>query len=114
MDAELTFSDVVDMIRNNHEVDTGHKIGYAEAAKKLDKAIEPIIQNYNDTKQAIQAHIDKKVNEANKELFEALRGIWSNPPKEYVEQGSNELYWNRTSLLKILDTLEAEWENSNA
>ncbi len=63
MDAELTFSDVVDMIRNNHEVDTGHKIGYAEAAKKLDKAIEPIIQNYNDTKQAIQAHIDKRVNE---------------------------------------------------
>lgn len=61
-----------------------------------------------------QRYITSETKKANKELFKALRGIWSNPPKEYVEQGSNELYWNRTSLLKILDTLEAEWENLNA
>jgi hypothetical protein len=59
-------------------------------------------------------YITSETKKSNKELFKALRGIWSNPPKEYVEQGSNELYWNRTSLLKILDTLEAEWENLNA
>lgn len=54
-DRELTFSDVVQLIRK----DTG--IGYADAAQILDKAIEPHIkESIASLKQSLVAEIPKK------------------------------------------------------
>lgn len=45
-----TFSDLVDMVRNNYEAGLGIDIGYAKAAKAVDKAI--------------QGHVNQQVLEA--------------------------------------------------
>lgn len=49
-DSQITFSDLVDMVRNNHEVNTGNKIGYAKAASLVDIAIAPNIESYVTTR----------------------------------------------------------------